>query len=160
MHAKRTASILENVLERMEMRTVTSSVLAIAANITINIGPKSGWNDSAFWNDRYVLPNQICTMSHAISVTGQLPAASFHRVKRRPEKQMAARKIKKQNSLIMPCSAMITTLSERVKNARLDRFKRYQHCSCGTEAAYRGKRMSASQAKMSNASSDAAPRGR
>jgi hypothetical protein len=43
-------------------------------------------------------------------------------VNRRPEKQIAAIKMKKMNSTIIPRRARITTLLEMAKNAKLFRF--------------------------------------
>lgn len=71
-----------------------------------------------------VLPNQICTISHMILVTGQLfdpgeghepglsvwkkyNVPSVHNVKSSPEKHTAATHIKKTKSAIMPRSALV-----------------------------------------------------
>lgn len=51
-------------------------------------------------------PNHICTINHAISPTVQVPLARSQSVKSRPEKHIAAMKIKKRNSTIMPRKAL------------------------------------------------------
>jgi hypothetical protein len=54
---------------------VSNSVFASAAKIVIKIGPKTGWKLSACAKLRYVFPNQIWTMSHAVALRVHWPEA-------------------------------------------------------------------------------------
>lgn len=92
-----TASILAKVLDKIEMRTtrrgfflaatsilesnqiidvlVNNRVFDRAAKHVIRIGPKTLWKLVACANERYVLPNQIWTINHAMALRLHLPSA-------------------------------------------------------------------------------------
>ena len=53
-----------------------SSVFDNAANMVMSTGPKSGWKLSACAKLRYVFPNQICTISHAMLFKVHLPESA------------------------------------------------------------------------------------
>jgi hypothetical protein len=64
-------------------------------------------------------PNHICTISHAIWPTVQVPLARSQRVKSRPEKHIAAMKMKNKNSTIMPRRALgIITIVKMYANKK------------------------------------------
>ena len=52
-----------------------SKVFDNAAKHVMRIGPKIGWKLSAWAKLRYVFPNQICTINHAIFPIGHLSEA-------------------------------------------------------------------------------------
>lgn len=104
---------------------VSKRVFDSAANMVMRIGPNIGWKLDACAKLRYVLPNQICTMSQVIalklhafsaSVRGQQEYHDNNKskiglprlcsVKSNPEKHIAAIPTKKMKSAIIARRAL------------------------------------------------------
>ena len=64
--------MLSSVTDERVHSLVKSRVFDKAANVVMRIGPNVRWNDTACWNDKKVLPNQIWTMSQAMEESFQL----------------------------------------------------------------------------------------
>ena len=69
--------MLSSVTDERVHSLVKSRVFDKAANVVMRIGPNVRWNDTACWNDKKVLPNQIWTISQAILPTLHVSEAAI-----------------------------------------------------------------------------------